>query len=51
MPTAEGLALRLKRLACQQLSCGGFALGPQQPAEFVHGIERVWVPIAVGLAP
>ena len=50
VPTAEGLALHLQRLALQRLSGGEVALDLQQHAEVVDGDERVGMPIAEGLA-
>ena len=50
MPTAEGLAPPLQRLAAQRLGRGEVALGLQQQAEVADAGERVRMPTAEGLA-
>eukprot|EP00964_Phaeocystis_antarctica_P035748 scaffold20441_cov63-Phaeocystis_antarctica.AAC.2 len=50
MTIAEGLVPPLQRLAEQRLSGGEVALFLLQQAEVADEHERVWMPIAEGLA-
>eukprot|EP00964_Phaeocystis_antarctica_P031263 scaffold17691_cov72-Phaeocystis_antarctica.AAC.2 len=50
MPTAEGLALHLQRLAAQRFSSGVVTLAGQHHGEVVHPFERARMPTAVRLS-